>query len=117
VYNRHFIIKQDDSLHRIDYGQCFENLHRKYLGFYDFLKESHLDYYDNEFQKGYALEKELIIKNLARKKRDLMNVMRKIKDLKEDSNLINFDPVVFCNRLIDHWSSHWIFKRRENYRT
>jgi len=104
VYDRHFIVRDDGSLCRIDFGRCFENLEKKYLGFYDYLKSRHLDYDDEKFQKGYNFEKEKIRNNLASKKKDLAEIIRKIRNLEKDYDLIHLDPDKFCNRLIDHWS-------------
>jgi hypothetical protein len=103
VYDRHFIVR-NENLCRIDFGRCFENIQKKYLGFHDYLKHKHLDYYDDEFQKGYNYEKEVIRNNLKDKKRDLSSIIRKIKTLKRDNILIFFYPDRFVNRLIDHWS-------------
>jgi hypothetical protein len=104
VYDRHFIVREDHSLCRIDFGRCFENLHKKYLGFHDYLKDKEIDFYDDEFQKGYLFEKEVIKKNLQNKKKGLNEVIREIKSLERDHDLIYLDPEKFVNRLIDHWS-------------
>ncbi len=104
VYDRHFIIREDNSLCRIDFGRCFENLHKTYLGFKDYLKHKYIDFYDEEFQKGYNHERELIKRNLKKKKRNLIIVIRSIKTLKIDHDLIDFNVKKFVNRLIDHWS-------------
>ena len=104
VYDRHFIVRDDGSLCRIDFGRCFENLDKKYLGFHDYLKQKHLDYYDQDFQKGLKFEKEKIRENLKDKRKELSDIIRKIKNLEKDYDLIYFDSEKFCNRLIDHWS-------------
>ncbi|MFX0071040.1 MAG: hypothetical protein ACFFAO_08115 [Candidatus Hermodarchaeota archaeon] len=104
VYDRHFIVRENGSLCRIDFGRCFENLEKKYLGFHDYLKSKHIDFYDDEFQRGYNFEKRIIKENLKDKKRRLIEIIRKIKLLKYDIDVIHFDPEKFCNRLIDHWS-------------
>ncbi|MHA1284567.1 MAG: hypothetical protein ACTSQP_18870 [Promethearchaeota archaeon] len=106
VYDRHFIVREEGSkprLCRIDFGRCFENLHKKYLGFQDYLNDKKIDFYDEIFQKGYQEEKEIIKKNLKNKKRKLINLISKIKELAYDKIII-FNPIKFANRLIDHWS-------------
>jgi len=104
VYDRHFIVRDDGSLCRIDFGRCFENLQKKYLGFYDYLKNINLEYDDEKFQEGYHFEKDKIKNNLASKKEDLEKIIRKIRSLEQDYDLIYLNPDKFCNRLIDHWS-------------
>ncbi|TFG26155.1 MAG: hypothetical protein EU532_10625 [Promethearchaeota archaeon] len=104
VYDRHFIVRDNGSLCRIDFGRCFENLDKKYLGFHDYLKDKHIDYYDQEFQKGYKFERAKIKENLKDKRKQLSNIVRNIKNLEKDYDIIYFDPEKFSNRLIDHWS-------------
>ncbi|MFO8018618.1 MAG: hypothetical protein R6U96_08285 [Promethearchaeia archaeon] len=105
VYDRHFIVQDDGSLKRIDFGRAFENMHKKYLGFQDYLNaHKSIDFYDEEYQKGYHHEKKIIRENLKGKKAKLTSIMRRIKQLKQDYELIEVIPDRFINRLIDHWS-------------
>ena len=83
--------------------QCFESIQKKYWGFLDYLKHKHLDYDDDEFQKGLNFEKSLITDNLKDKQNELNWIIRKIKTLKRYNVLVVFYPDRFVNRLIDHW--------------
>lgn len=103
VHDRHFIVRSENSLCRIDFGLCFESIQKKYWGFLDYLKHKHLDYNDDEFQKGLNFEKSLIVDNLEGKQNELNSIIRKIKELKRDNVLVVFYPDRFVNRLIDHW--------------
>lgn len=104
VHDRHFIVKSEDSLCRIDFGLCFESIQKKYWGFLDYLKHKHIDYDDVEFQKGYSFEKDLIINNLEGKQSDLNSIIRKINTLQRDNVIVVFYPDRFVSRLVDHWS-------------
>ena len=104
VADRHFIVRNENSLCRIDFGRCFENVQKKYLGFHDYLKHKHLDYNDEEFQKGYSYERELIRNNLKDKKSELNSIIRNIKTLQRDNVVVVFYPDRFVNRLIEHWN-------------
>jgi hypothetical protein len=104
VYDRHFILKNDNIIARIDFGRSFENMHKKYLGFNDYLEEKDLDFFDEELQMGYKKEKQIIRKNLEGKKSELAQFVRRVKMLHMDSELIFFPIERFVNRLIDHWS-------------
>ncbi|MFX1452629.1 MAG: hypothetical protein ACFFCM_17460 [Promethearchaeota archaeon] len=104
VYDRHFIVRNDDSLCRIDFGRCFENLDKNYLGFDDYLKSKHLDFHDAKFQEGYNFEKQKIRNNLENKKENLAEIIRNIRNLEKDYDLITIDPKKLCNKLLDHWS-------------
>ena len=103
VYERHFIVRNRDSMCRIDFGRAFENLQREYLGFSDFLKKIKIDYNDLEFQSGYQKEREIIKKNLESKENDLLNIIQKVKEMEEDYDLPMFHPKKFCARLIEYW--------------
>lgn len=104
VYDRHFIVREDKSLSRIDFGRSFENIQKEYLGFSDYFKEKNFDSSDKIIQKGYNEEKKIIKNNLKKKKNKLAKIIRMIKGLKEDYELIFFEPNRFVNRLIDYWS-------------
>lgn len=97
-------MRDDGSLCRIDFGRCFENLDKKYLGFHDYLKNKNLDYNDDKFQNGYNFEKARIRENLKNKRKELIKIISQIKNLEKDYDVINFNPERFSNRLIDHWS-------------
>jgi len=103
VEDRHFIVREDHSLCRIDFGRSFENPHREYLGFQDYLGHKKIDFLDTEFQRGYNHEKEIVRKNLGNKKRALINTIASIKSLTYDRIMV-FNPDRFANRIIDHWS-------------
>ncbi len=103
VYERHFIVRNRNSMCRIDYGRAFENLQKKYLGYSDFLKKIKLDINDKEFQMGYLKEKVIVKDNLRGKGPDLMRLIQKIKMLEEDYDLPNFYPQKFCIRLLEYW--------------
>jgi len=105
VHDRHFIVRKDNNVIRIDFGRSFENLEKEYLGFSDYFKEKNFDSSDETIQKGYNEEKRIIKNNLKKKKNELAKIIRMIKGLKEDYELIFFDPDKFVNRLIDHWST------------
>jgi len=104
VYDRHFIVKDNNVIVRIDFGRSFENTHKKYLGFNDYLEDKGIDLSDEELQRGYAKEKEIIKESLDGKKNELAQFVRKVKMLRMDSELIFFPIERFINRLIDHWS-------------
>ncbi|MBD3254631.1 MAG: hypothetical protein GF383_06035 [Candidatus Lokiarchaeota archaeon] len=104
VYDRHFIVREDDSVCRIDFGRSFENLHKKYLGFDDYLRKKKFEFFDEEFQSGYQAEKEIVKENLAHKRSKLARIIRLIKTLEKDYVLVYFEADKFVNRLIDHWS-------------
>ncbi len=104
VYDRHFIVRPDNTLCRIDFGRSFENMQKEYLGFRDFLRNHKIDEFDTEFQRGYAKEKEIIKKNLENKGNTLARFIRMIKLLKQDHKVVFFPIDRFVNRLIDHWS-------------
>lgn len=105
VYDRHFIVQESQKLKRIDFGRAFENMHKKYLGFHDYLNnQDELRFYDEEYQEGYEYEKNLIRKNLTNKRSELAFLIRKIKNLTQDYELVEISPEPFINRLIDHWS-------------
>jgi len=104
VNDRHFILKNDNIIARIDFGRSFENMHKKYLGYNDYLEEKEIDFLDEALQKGYKKEKEIIKKNLEGKENELAQFVRRIKMLHLDSELIFFPIERFVNRLIDHWS-------------
>ena len=103
VYERHFIVRNKDSLCRIDFGRCFENLERQYLGFHDFLKKVNINFENLEFQKGYKFEQEKISSNVKKKKDKFIEIIRSIKNLEKDYILIDFDVGRFHERLIKHW--------------
>ena len=103
VYERHFIVRNRDSMCRIDYGRAFENLQKDYLGFSDFLKNIKLDFNNIEFQSGYLEEREIIKNNLDGKVPELFNLIQKVKTLKDDPDLPAFHPKRFCTRLIEYW--------------
>jgi len=103
VYDRHFIVRNDGSLCRIDFGRCFENLDKPYLGFHDYLKNNKINYHDDEFQKGYNYEKEKIKKNLENKGKNLAEIIKKIRNLEKDYVLVTIDHKRFCDKLLDHW--------------
>jgi hypothetical protein len=104
VHDRHFIVRNQNSLCRIDFGLCFESIPNKYWGFLDYLKRKKFDYDDVEFQKGYNYEKDLIINNMKGKQADLNSIIIKIGTLQRDNVIVVFYPNRFINRLIDHWS-------------
>lgn len=104
VYDRHFIVRPDKSLCRIDFGRSFENLQKKYMGFKDFLKSNEINELDQEFQKGYNKEKEIIKRNLICKKNSFTKFIRSVKLLKQDHVVVSLIIERFVNRLIDHWS-------------
>ena len=103
VYERHFIVRNRNSMCRIDYGRAFENLQKKYLGFLDFMKKVKLDINNKEFQSGYLEEREIIKKNLEDKGPDLLGLIQKINLLEEDYDLPSFHPKKFSTRLIEYW--------------
>ena len=103
VYDRHFIVRNDGSLCRIDFGRCFENLDKKYLGFHDYLKSKRLDFHDAEFQEGYNYEKEKIRKNLEDKSEKLAKIIRNIRHLEKDYVLSTIHPKRLCDKLLEHW--------------
>jgi hypothetical protein len=104
VYDRHFIVQDNDVIVRIDFGRSFENTHKKYLGFNDYLEDKGITFSDKEIQRGYAKEKEIIKHNLEGKGNELARFIRGIKNLHMDNELIFFPIERFVNRLIDHWS-------------
>jgi hypothetical protein len=104
VYDRHLIVRDDKSLCRIDFGRSFENMQKNYLGFADYFKVNGIDPSDKQIQNGYEKEKEIVRKNLENKKYELAKIIRMIKELKDDRELIFFESPKFVNRLIDHWS-------------
>jgi hypothetical protein len=104
VYDRHFIVRDDSSLCRIDFGRCFENLEKKYLGFHDYLNSKRLDFNNDEFQRGYIFEKAKIKNNLDNKKQKLAEIIKQIRNLEKDYDLIHLNPDKFCGKLIDNWS-------------
>ncbi len=103
VYDRHLLIKNKNTICRIDFGRSFENLHKKYLGFSDYLKSKKLDYNDVEFQKGYFIEKRVILNNVISRKEEFIQFIRNIKNLKIDYELIHFEPDKFHEQLIHYW--------------
>jgi len=103
VHKRHFIVRNRDSMCRIDYGRAFENLQKDYLGFSDFLKKIKLDMNDKDFQSGYHVERETIKNNLENKVPELLNLIQKVNMLEEDYDLPMFNPKRFCTRVIEYW--------------
>jgi hypothetical protein len=110
VYDRHFIVRDDNSLCRIDFDRSFENMDKDYLGFQDYLKKKRLDYDNDVFQEGYNKEQEIIKKNLENKRCDLIKVLEKVGKIKQDYELIRFDPKKFINQLIIYWNKISVFK-------
>lgn len=103
VFERHFIVRNRNSMCRIDYGRAFENLQKEYLGFSDFMKTIKLDINDKEFESGYHEEREIIKSNVENKVPELLNLIQKVNQLEEDYDLPAFNPKRFCNRLIEYW--------------
>ena len=103
VYDRHFIVRNDNTLCRIDLGRSFENLNKKYLGFFDFMRSHKLQFEDEEFQRGYEQEEQLIKKNIENKKEGLIELFQSIKNLKRDNEIVTFDVNLFLEHLSNYW--------------
>ncbi len=104
VFDRHLIVRNENLIFRIDFGRSFENVHKKYLGFSDYLHIKKLSSSNTDFQSGYSFEKKKIINNILAKKRSFFSLMREIKKLETDYKLIYIDINQFYTRLIDYWN-------------
>jgi hypothetical protein len=103
VFDRHFIVRDKNSLCRIDFGRCFENLQKEYLGFRDYLNNKNMDASNEEFQKGYTFEKLKISNNLRDKRSELIKYIKSMSLLEKDYILIDFEVKRFYERLITYW--------------
>lgn len=104
VEDRHFIVREDDSVCRIDFGRSFEHPERKYVGFKEYLAHKKFGMNDPEFQAGYQEEKRTVKQNLQGKRTKLLDLMRNFKELRRDDEIVFKLMDRISNRVIDHWN-------------